>query len=41
MIIVINEFGDIENLDEQMDEIMNSLEDVFDQLEEEMDGLDS
>lgn len=41
MIIVINEFGDIENLDEQMEAVMNSLEEVFDQLEDEMDGLDS
>jgi hypothetical protein len=41
MIIIVNSYGDIENLDAEMDAVMNSLEDVFIQIEGEMDGMDS
>ncbi len=41
MIIIINQFSDLENLDIEIEAIMNSLDDVFDQLQDEMDGMDS
>lgn len=41
MIIIINDYGDIENLDAEIDAVMNSLDEVFYNLDEEMEGLDS
>jgi hypothetical protein len=41
MIIVIDEYEDIENLDAEIDAVMNSLDEVFEELEIQLEGLDS
>lgn len=41
MIIIINDYGDIENLEAEIEAVMNSLDEVFYGLEEELEGLDS
>lgn len=41
MIIVVDKYGDIEDLNAEIENVMSSLDDVFSKLENELDGLDS
>ncbi len=41
MILIVNDLEDLENLDSEIDAVMNSLDEVFENLEIELEGLDS
>lgn len=41
MIVIVKDIEDIENLEEEIEAVMNSLDEVFENLEIELEGLDS
>jgi len=41
MIVIVKDIEDIENLDAEIEAVMNSLDEVFENLEIELEGLDS